>query len=250
MLEVRRFADAKEVATDAAERFVEIAAEASITRGRFTVALAGGSTPRLLYQLLAAPPFRARVDWARAEVFFGDERCVPPDHPDSNFRMCRESLLDHVPILAERIHRMRGEQSDRQRAARLYQEEMAAAFGVGPDRAPPRLDLILLGLGADGHTASLFPHTDPLREGERWVVTNIAPVQPTFRLTLTAPVFERAENILFLVVGADKARALADVLEGTLDADRLPAQLIRPSGATVLWLIDAAAGSLLTNLAP
>ena len=240
------FADKEALSEAAAQEFVRCAGEAVAARGRFTVALSGGSTPKRLYQLLAAEPFRAQVEWGRVEIFWGDERCVPPDHPDSNYRMAHEAMLAHLPIPAEHIHRMEGERPDLDAAARDYQEVLARVFygkPTGPE--PPALDLVLLGMGPDGHTASLFPHTDALRETTRWVVANHVPQLNTDRLTLTLPILKRAREVLFLVVGADKADRWAEALGPSFaDAPHLPAQLIRPALA-LKWFVDSAAAARL-----
>jgi 6-phosphogluconolactonase len=235
----RRLPDAEAVCRAAAEEFVRLA------RGRFTVALSGGSTPRRLYQLLAEAPFRDQVDWPHIEVFWGDERAVPPAHKDSNFGMAQAALLSKVPIPAAHIHRMEAERPDRDVAARNYQQEIAHVFGVVAEGEPPAFDLVLLGMGPDGHTASLFPYTAALKESQRWVVANHVPKLNTDRLTLTAPIINRAANVLFLVAGADKAAVLAEVLEGPADPERLPSQLIRPGAGRLLWLLDEAAASRL-----
>lgn len=237
-------ADAAALAAEAAKRFAE-AAEAAVGRaGRFTVALAGGSTPRRLYEALAMEPYRSRVPWDRTHVFWGDERAVPPDHPDSNCGMARTALLVRVPIPPRQVHRMAAERADRDAAAREYEAGIAEVFALPPGGEPPAFDLILLGMGADGHTASLFPGTGATRETRRWVVRNHVPTHNADRLTFTLPILNRARVILFLVSGPDKAQALHDVLEGPPDPERLPAQRIRPSGGRVVWLADgpAAAG--------
>src|SRR5262249_5021609 len=161
---------------------------ATAARGRFTVALAGGSTPRRLYQMLAEAPIRDQVDWSRVEVFWGDERAVPPDHADSNFRMASAALLSKVAIPPANLHRMQAERPDLDAAAREYQGEIARVFSVPPDGEPPCLDLVLLGMGPDGHTASLFPHTEALKEARRWVVPNYVPKMAAFRMTQTGPI--------------------------------------------------------------
>jgi len=214
-------------------------------QGRCTFVLSGGSTPRRLYELLAAPPQRDQIDWTRVDLFWGDERAVPPDHKDSNFRMANEALLQPLSIPATRIHRMPAERADRDRAAADYQAEIARVFDVPADGVPPAFDLVLLGLGPDGHTASLFPRTAALNETRRWVVSNHVPQLGTDRLTMTRVILNRAACIMFLVAGADKAAALAEVLEGPADAERLPAQLIRPETGRLVWLIDGAAAARL-----
>lgn len=239
-------ADPMALAEEAAERFAGAAAEALARAGRFTVALAGGTTPRLLYTLLAAESHRTHIPWPRTHVLWGDERCVPPDHPESNYRMAHETLLRHLPIPPEQIHRMRGEDPDPERAAAEYEARLRTAFR-GPAGSLPRVDLVLLGMGADGHTASLFPHTEALRETQRWVVRNHVPKLRADRLTLTAPAINGGSTILFLVAGDDKAPALQEVLEGPTDPERLPAQLIRPTDGHLVWLVDRAAASRLAG---
>jgi 6-phosphogluconolactonase len=243
---IRIFADVEALSEAAAHEFVRCAGEAIAARGRFTVALSGGSTPKRLYQLLTAEPFRSRVDWGRVECFWGDERCVPPDHPDSNYRMAREAMLAHLSIPAEHVHRIEAERSDRDAAARDYETVLAGVFGVRAGVEPPALDLILLGMGPDGHTASLFPHTQALNETKRWVVPNHVPQLNTDRLTLTRPILNRAREVLFLLAGADKAERLAEVLAGPADPLRLPAQSIQPDGQ-LLWFVDRAAAARLPS---
>jgi 6-phosphogluconolactonase len=243
---IRIFTDVEALSQAAASEFVRCAGEAVAARGRFTVALSGGSTPKRLYQLLAAEPFRAQVDWGRIEIFWGDERCVPPDHADSNYRMAREAMLAHLPIPAEHVHRIESEHANRDAAARAYEEILARAFGVHAGAEPPPLDLVLLGMGPDGHTASLFPHTQALNETKRWVVPNHVPQLNTDRLTLTRPILNRAREVLFLLAGADKAERLAEVLAGPADPLRLPAQSIQPDGQ-LLWFVDRAAAARLPS---
>lgn len=239
LIDLRIFADGAELARAAAEEFTRRADEAVRTRERFTVVLSGGSTPRSLYALLADPaePFRDRIEWRAVHFFWGDERHVPPDHPESNFRMARETLLDAAPIPAENIHRIRGEEPA-SRAASLYEDELRALFSTAP-----RFDLVLLGLGADAHTASLFPGTEAVRERERWVVASWVEKLRSFRITLTPAALNRADAVIFLVQGEEKSEALHAVLEGECDLDRWPAQAIRPESGEVLWLVDRAAAS-------
>ncbi len=243
-------ADQTALAQEAAKRVVAIAEEAVARCGRFTVALAGGSTPKRLYSLLAAKPYCARLPWRETHVFWGDERAVPPEHPDSNFGMARATLLSRVPIPADQIHRMQAERADLDAAAGEYEAEIARTFATQPPDEPPAFDLILLGLGTDGHTASLFPHTPALRETKRWVAPNDIPELKANRLTITIPILNRAAMILFLVSGADKAPALQVILEGPPDPERLPAQLIRPVAGRLVWLVDQAAASRLAERAP
>jgi 6-phosphogluconolactonase len=204
----------------------------------FSLVLSGGSTPQALYRQLANFPYATEIDWTRLHVFWGDERCVPPNHPQSNYRMAYQALLDHVPVPREHIHRMRGEQPPEE-AAKAYAQELAQFFS----ERQPQFDLVLLGIGADGHTASLFPHSAALKEDQRWVVANYAPSQASWRITLTIPALNAARQVAFLVSGADKANTLQRVLEGPYQPDELPAQFIQPA----VWMVDAAAASLLSR---
>lgn len=234
-----------EALAEAAAQAVADAAEDAVKQtGRFTLALSGGSTPRRLYARLASPPFRSRIDWARLDVFWGDERCVPPDHPDSNYRLADESLLSKVPIPPEQIHRMRGEDSDPERAALDYSQELARVFSLKPGEHP-RLDLVLLGLGADGHTASLFPGSPALNENRRLAVATYAEPIKAYRLTLTLPVLNAAAQVIFLVSGVEKAEVLRAVLQDRPAPSR-PASLVRPERGT-LWFVDRAAASRLDD---
>lgn len=243
-------ADPVALAREAAKRVVAIAEEAVIRTGRFTVALSGGSTPKRLYSLLAAAPYCTRLPWQKTHIFWGDERAVPPTHPDSNFGIAKATLLSRVSVPADQVHRMRAERADLDAAASEYEAEIARTFAAHPADEPPAFDLILLGLGTDGHTASLFPYTQALRETTRWVAPNYVPTLQTHRLTLTAPLLNRAATILFLVSGTDKASALQAVLEGPTDPEQLPAQLIQPVAGRLVWLVDQAAASRLGEKAP
>ena len=229
------------LAEAAAGRFVNLAQESITQRGRFSVALAGGNTPGRVYGLLASERFKGRVEWPKVHLFFGDERCVPPDHPDSNYRMANEALITHVPIPPANVHRMAGEGEPSVSAA-LYETQMRQFFG---NVTWPNLDLVFLGLGKDGHTASLFPQTKALNEEDTWVAANWVESLGVHRLTLTVPVLNHARRIIFLVTGNDKAETLKDVLTLPKDPLRLPAQLIAPAEGTCEWLIDKAAASLL-----
>lgn len=235
-MSVRVYEDKQELAEAAALDFAERAAEAIEDRGRFTVALAGGSTPKATYEILARD-YADGVDWNNVHVFFGDERTVPPDHEDSNYRMAREALLDHVPIGS--VHRMRGELSPEEAAA-SYENELREFFGGDL----PSLDLIMLGIGEDGHTASLFPNTPALDVTDRWTVENPVEKLDTVRLTLTKPVINAARAVVFAVAGEGKAEALREILERDANPQDYPAKLIQPAGG-VVWMVDrAAAGSL------
>ena len=232
---VRIFESPQELARATAETFVEEAVESIGERGRFTVALAGGSTPRAVYELLATEYWDA-LDWGGVHVFFGDERPVPPDHEDSNYRMANEALLSRVPVGT--VHRMRGELSLPEAAA-LYEEELQGFFD-----GLPRFDLVLLGIGQDGHTASLFPRTPALGVSDRWVLANPVEKLGTERLTLTAPVINAARMVVFLITGESKAGALKEILEGDAEPYDYPAKLIRPSCGPD-WFVDrTAAGAL------
>ena len=238
---VRVFDDAEAVARAAAERFAELAREAVGARGLFTVALAGGSTPRRVYELLAGEGFKEVIDWPNVHVYFGDERMVPPDHAESNYRMASEALLSRVPVPPENVHRIDG-LGDAAANASAYEREMRGLFG---DAEWPRLDLVLLGMGDDGHTASLFPGTEALGERRLWVAPNWVGKLGAWRVTLTAPCLNAARHVAFLVTGGAKAGRLREVLQGEHDAARLPSQLIRPHEGTLEWFVDReAAGSL------
>jgi 6-phosphogluconolactonase len=243
--------DPEVLAGRAAEEFASAAAEALARNPVVRVALAGGSTPRRLYEILARDPFRGRIPWPRVDLFWGDERCVPPDHPDSNFHLVREALVEPLGTGGPNVHRIPVELAAADAtegpdvAARAYEAEIARAFGVPLAGQPPVFDLVLLGLGPDAHTASLFPGSPAVRERVRWVVgVRGAPKPPSDRVTLTPALINRATAVIFLVAGEDKAAALATVLEGTPDPERLPAAAIRPAGR-LLWLVDRAAGGRL-----
>jgi len=231
--------DAAAVAGEAAAEFERVARAACAKQGAFRVALAGGTTPRLTYELLAdarGPHIKA-IPWPQVHVFFGDERQVAPDSRLSNIGMACETLLRHVPIPGGQIHRMRGENPDPDRAAEEYEEILREAFRIGA-RELPRFDLILLGLGKDGHTASLFPGSTGLDETQRLAIATRAPVEPSGRITLTLPVLNAAAEAMILVTGAGKASAFARVRAGGTD---LPAARLRPDNGTLLWLADRAA---------
>ncbi len=232
--------DAAALARKAAERFVELAVEAVDSLGRFSVVLSGGSTPGALYRRLSEEPYRELIPWNAVHLFWGDERCVPPDDPGSNYRLAYETLIAHVPIPPENVHRVRGE-LEPESAARAYTRELQDFF-CGPRT---RFDLVLLGLGSDGHTASLFPDSRALEETERLTTVVVAHYQdrPACRVTLTLPAINTARQIWFLVTGSAKADIVQSVLEGS--AGRLPAQRIRATAGQLTWLLDAAAA---TNL--
>jgi 6-phosphogluconolactonase len=210
----------------------------------YSVALSGGSTPQGLFARLAADPYRSQVDWSSIHVFWGDEREVPPDHADSNFRMAKEHLLDRVPIPTDQVFRMEGE-CQAQDAADRYEDVLQSAFSLKNKEAVPRFDLILLGMGPDGHTASLFPETSVLMETKRWVAAPWVEKFQTHRITLTPLVINAARRIVFVVSGLDKALAARAVLEGNSQPNQYPAQLVNPVQGEVIWLMDREAASQL-----
>ena len=235
------FETSEQLALAAAERFVECAREFSGTLERFSVALAGGNTPRRVYELLATEPFKKRVEWSQVHFFFGDERCVPPDHPDSNYAMAYEALISKVPIPAKNVHRIFAE-GDASENARAYENELRNHFaGV----LWPRFDFVLLGMGEDGHTASLFPKSAALKEPSRWVVPTRNEQTGQERITLTVPAFNHAHRVMFLITGKKKAQRLKEVLRPEPGSPQLPAQAIKPSDGLVEWYVDAEAASLL-----
>jgi 6-phosphogluconolactonase len=245
---IQTFPTPDALADAVARHIVSCAGEAISIAGRFTFALAGGSTPRAAYSRLATRDSRLKVDWQRTHVLWGDERCVPPDDPQSNYRMAQETLLDRVPILAENIHRIRGE-DDPEQAAAEYERGLRGLLPreqhPHPERSEGSLDLVLLGLGDDGHTASLFPGQAAVHETERWVVAVPAPTGNIWRVTLTPAVLNLAKNVTFIVSGASKAPRLEQVLQGPFTPDLLPAQAIRPIHGRLTWMVDeAAAGRL------
>jgi 6-phosphogluconolactonase len=228
--------DVKGLSAAAAGRFVEFATGAIGSRGSFSVALAGGNTPRALYRLLASKAYRTAIDWTKAAVFVGDERNVPPDSPESNFRMVSEELLRPLSIDETNSFRWQTELADPATVAARYEEKL---------RAKTPLDLVLLGLGSDAHTASLFPHTNALHETEKLAVANWVEKLNDYRFTMTFPAINSAANVMILVAGAEKAEAVANVLEGEFLPDEYPAQLVKPDGGDLYWLLDEAAASSL-----
>jgi 6-phosphogluconolactonase len=228
--------DAQAASAALAESFAARAVEAVRGRGRFSVALTGGSGPRQAYRLLGEEPLRSRIPWDGVHLFWGDERCVPPGHARSNFRMANDAFIARVPIPPENVHRMRGELPPEEGAA-AYAEELAAFFGPGV----PRFDLVHLGVGPDGHVASLFPFSDALRERGRTVTTNLHLPLGEPRITLTLPVLNAAARIELPVLGADKADIVWTVLRGPIDPFRYPAQFLRPVGGEMVWMVDAGA---------
>jgi 6-phosphogluconolactonase len=234
------YPDPDALAQAAAELFVSLAKGAVAERGTFSVALSGGDSPRRLYALLATPEFSGRITWDRVQVFWGDERCVPPEHPDSNYGLAQTQLLSKVSLPAQNIHRIKCEASP-ERTAAEYEAELRGFFG-----ASPSFDLVLLGVGADGHTASLFPGGTALDEKRRWVVAQFLPKLPAWRITLTPVALNAAANIIIMVSGEKKAGVIKQVfLEGGAS---LPVHRIRPRAGRLLWLLEAEAARFLTGL--
>jgi 6-phosphogluconolactonase len=239
--------DTTALAHRAAEEFLRCAIEAVALRGIFRVSLAGGSTPKALYSLLAEDPsFRSKMPWGKTHFFFGDERHVPPDSPDSNFHMANEALFSKGLLKPEQITRIRGEYADAEKAALEYEQALRAYFKLKIGEYP-RFDLVLLGMGDEGHTLSLFPGTKALHTTNRIVVRNWVGKLFTDRITLTAPAVNQANYVIFSVTRSDKALALKAVLEGPYEPEQLPAQLIQPANGKVLWLVDQAAGAKLAS---
>ena len=228
--------DIAELAKKAADCFVVLANEAAAETGRFTVALSGGSTPKVLYSLLATPEYNGSIPWSQVHFFWGDERCVPPDHPDSNYRMVHEALLVKITIPGANIHRMAGEKEPKLAAAE-YENDLKTFFRLSSG-ALPRFDLMLLGLGEDGHTASLFPGSEALAEKERLVVAPYVEKLRAHRLSLSLPVINSAAMIVFLVAGKSKAEILQKILESKPESSPFPAASVQPQNGHLTWLID------------
>lgn len=237
MADILIFPDADALAREAAERIVALSSTAIADHERFSIALSGGSTPKRLFALLASEAYANRIEWAHVHIFWGDERCVPPDDAESNFRMARESLLNHVPLPPENIRRIKGERDPAQ-AAEEYEHLLRMFFATSD---LPRFDLLLQGMGDDGHTASLFPGTQALQITSRWVAANYVPKLDAWRITLTAPAINAGAHVMFLVTGASKAAALRAVLRGPHQPEMYPSQLIAPDNGELLWLVDHAA---------
>ena len=235
----------EEIAHEAANRIVKIAQEVLKQKQYFRLVLSGGSTPKRLFKILAGEPYQNQLPWDRIQFFWGDERCVAPDHSDSNYRMAREAFLNNLKIPEAHIHRLKGEASDPNASALEYEEKIRDHFSIKKNGSPPRFDLILLGMGTDGHTASLFPDTPALEKTDRWVVANPVEKLGTTRLTMTPRIINQAVCIIFLISGSDKAPILSEVLEGPYEPKRLPSQLIQPEAGKMVWLLDRAAADRL-----
>lgn len=243
--EVRILADPNQLAHEAAVEFARLATDSIKARNVFRVALSGGSTPKSLYSLLAnGEPWRSELPWDKLHFFWSDERHVPPDHPDSNFRMANEAMFSKLVIPTENIHRIRGEEDDPAKAADEYKQDLEKSFHLIANQLP-RFDLVLLGLGTDGHTASLFPDSDALSEREHFVAANWIAKLNAWRITLTFPLLNNAAHVLFLVSGSEKANILRAVLEND-NVNQYPAQSIRPTSGRLLWLVDREAGASLS----
>lgn len=244
--EVRILPDANAIARRAAEKIVEAAAAAVNEKGIFTISLAGGSTPKTLYNLLATDPvFKSQMPWAKTQFFFGDERHAPPDDSESNFRMANESMLSKVALKPEQVIRIKGEYEETEKAAKEYEQTLRAWFKLS-DGQLPRFDVLLLGMGDEGHTLSLFPGTKALQDNGRLVMSNWIGKLYTERVTITAPVANHSALAIFMVTKADKALALKAVLEGRYEPEQLPSQLIQPKNGKLLWLVDTTAASKLS----
>ena len=243
-VDLRRLTTPQDLFQAAAEEVIRAATEAIAERGRFTIALSGGSTPRNLYTLIAANA-SANLPWAQMFFFWGDERHVPPDDADSNYRMAQETLLSKVPVPPGNVFRIPAENPDATAAAEAYEQTLRRFFALGPGEVP-RFDLILLGLGPDGHTASLFPETAALGETSRLVVANWVEKLNASRITFTLPVLNAARCVAFLVSGADKAAVVREVLEGNAPAEKYPSRLVQPSQGKLIWFVDRAAASELS----
>lgn len=242
--EIRIYRDLAELSAAAAELFAQAASTRIAEAGYFSAALSGGISPHPLYELLSTSPYSSRISWDRVHLFQVDERCVPPAHPESNFKMIREALLAPVPVPRNCFHRMAGEVEDPAEAAHQYALELSRTLPAREGDVP-RFDLVILGMGADGHTASLFPHSAALDEARLWVCPNRPKEKGLGRITLTFPVLNAAKQIVFLVSGAEKAATLARVLEGPYQPRDLPAQRIKPLNGHLLWYVDRAAAERL-----
>jgi 6-phosphogluconolactonase len=237
--EIQVLDSASSVAEAGALHFVRICNSSIKTNGKFSVVLSGGSTPKGMLSLLASDEYKKQVPWDKCHFFWGDERSVPPTHADSNFKMATDALLSHIPANPAQIYRMEAEKADINQAAQEYQNKIAAFFNVPNSGCPPQFDLLYLGMGPDGHTASLFPGTTAQSEKSRWVVPNFVPKFNTNRMTFTYPMINQAKNIIFLVAGKDKVSALKEVLQGEPALETYPSQGINPIHGSLLWLLDA-----------
>lgn len=240
MTNIRVAPDVAGLARQAADTIQDIANTAISQAGRFSIALSGGSTPKTLFALLGTE-YAQKIDWKNTHIFWSDERCVPPDDADSNYMMARETLLDHVPLPAANINRIKGELPPEVGAVQ-YEAVLHTFF----HNQLPRFDIILLGMGDDGHTASLFPGTEAVNERQRWVIPNhVTTAKQTWRITFTVPVINNAANVMFLIAGSGKAERLKQVIQGAFTPNELPSQLVKPTDGNLIWAVDHAAASLL-----
>jgi 6-phosphogluconolactonase len=254
---IQRFPTPDLLGDAVARHVIACAGESIQARGRFTVALSGGTTPKRSYERLATREFADLIDWERTHVLWSDERCVPPDDPQSNYRMAKEALLDRVPIPTEQIHRVRGEDQP-ERAAAQYERELRGLLQGSLSSPAERseksfsaqIDLVLLGLGEDGHTASLFPRQATVHENTRWVMATLAPDGKLWRITLTPVIINAARNVTFVVSGASKAGRLRQLIEGPFDPDTLPAQAIQPDQGRLTYMVDDAAFAAISDPGP
>jgi 6-phosphogluconolactonase len=238
--------DVAAIAQQAASIFTNAAQQAVRERGVFRVAMAGGSTPKALHALLVAEPFRSQLPWDKMQLFFGDERHVPPDHSDSNYRMVNETFISKTPTKPEQVFRIKAELQNTEQAALDYEQILRTQFALKPGELP-RFDLMMLGMGNEGHTLSLFPGTTALRDNGRLVVHTWVGKLYTERVTCTAPVASNSAIVMFMIAGADKAPALKAVLEGPYEPEQLPSQLIKPANGKLIFFVDSAAGGLLSK---
>lgn len=239
-------ADAETLAREAASLVTSTLHVAVTTYGAGTVALSGGSTPKRMGQLFADEPYLSQMPWPSLEIFWGDERFVPLSSDESNAGVAKRIFLDQVPVAPGRVHPWQTEEVTPEQSAANYQALLGERLPV--ENGFPRFDVVLLGMGDDGHTASLFPHTEGLNETEKWAIANRVPQLDTTRLTMTAPVINNARMVIFLIGGAAKADRLAEVLEGAPDLDRLPSQRIQPHNGRLIWLVDEAAAARLSAI--
>jgi len=230
----------------AASTIVQLADDAVRARGKFTIALSGGSTPKRLFELLASPAWQSKVPWTKTEFFFGDERYVPPTDSSSNFHMVQQAMLSRVPVPPDRVHRVLTEKKDPAEAAQLYEQEIRRVVPA-TSQDMPSFDLNLLGLGTNGHTASLFPYQPALHEKKKLVVAEYIEEVKMTRVTMTAPLINASHNIVFLAMGAEKAVVVRDVVSGVFDPERLPAQLVRPSEGKLTWILEPASAAKLPD---
>ena len=243
---VKILPDVAAIAQKAAALYVSAAEQAVKDRGVFRVAMAGGSTPKALHALLVAEPFRSQLPWGNMQIFFGDERRVPPDHPDSNYRMVNDTFISKTPIKPGQVFRIKAELQDTEKAALDYEQTLLSQFALKSGELP-RFDLMLLGMGNEGHTLSLFPGTTALRDNGRLVVRTWVGKLYAERITCTAPVANNSAAVLFMIAGADKALALKAVLEGPCEPEQLPSQLIKPANGKLFFLVESAAGGMLSK---